>query len=412
MTSHDLAMVPRGLKLPWWLWLLWLLLPPSDAIINVSMKTVIRDIPPGQVARWIFQGPGMVQLNASCMDGARLDFYVISGDRDEMRRRQRGHHTPVMKDHPDCQGCSEFWMESYLPLFYRNVTVMVASNQDGSANVRMQFTESLLDVPSCMDLCFGRPWGFMGMVLMLALLLACCFHLSRPMMRRDRDGDDEAWAPHLVQCRRPPKPREAWRSWILHGCIMTYPWNPWYNDPPEYPLRCLVLMVSLGLTMFISTLYGHFFSYWDSSISLGPWETVAEDNEPEMSTSMQGALEVSVLCAVIESSLRMLALALFRSSLACSRLQKRWHAQAPALVLATAVVMFCIAYPLGLATSAHLCGYVRHLSAQFLMSQLIRGLPMALAVTSLQYLLLKAWGKAIDRGEPMVNTGEMAQLRG
>lgn len=30
--------------------------------------------------------------------------------------------------------------------------------------------------------------------------------------------------------------------------------------------------------------------------------------------------------------------------------------QAPALVLATAVVMFCIAYPLGLATSAHLCG--------------------------------------------------------
>ena len=41
-------MVPRGLKLPWWLWLLWLLLPPSDAIINVSMKTVIRDIPPGR----------------------------------------------------------------------------------------------------------------------------------------------------------------------------------------------------------------------------------------------------------------------------------------------------------------------------------------------------------------------------
>jgi hypothetical protein len=55
-----------------------------------------------------------------------------------------------------------------------------------------------------------------------------------------------------------------------------------------YLLLAEVLMVSLGLTMFISTLYGHFFSYWDSSISLGPWETVAEDNEPEMSTSMQG----------------------------------------------------------------------------------------------------------------------------
>eukprot|EP00435_Cladocopium_sp_Y103_P055140 s1592_g18.t1 len=403
-------MVPRGLKLPgWWLWLL----PQSNAIINVSMKPAIRDIPPGHVAHWMWQGPGRVQVNASCMDGSRLDFYVISGDAAEMRRRQRGQHTPVMKDHPDCQGCSEFRMESDLPLLDRNVTMMVASNQDGTANVRMQFTESLLDVPSCMDRCFGRPWGFVGLALMLALLLACCFHLSRPMMRRERDGDDEAWAPQLVQCRRPPKPREAWRSWILHGCIMTYPWNPWYNDPLEYPLRCLVLMVSLGLTMFISTLYGHFFSYWDSSISLGSMESVAENSEPEMSTSMQGALEVSILCAVIESVLRMLALALFRSSLACSRLQKRWHAQAPALVLATAVVMFCIAYPLGLATSAHLCGYVRHLSAQFLMSQLIRGLPMALAVTSFQYLLLKAWGKAIDRGEPAMGlTGEMAELGG
>ena len=42
------------------------------------------------------------------------------------------------------------------------------------------------------------------------------------------------------------------------------------------------------------------------------------------------------------------------------------------------------------AGSDHATGYVRHLSAQFLMSQLIRGLPMALAVTSVQYLLLKA----------------------
>ena len=48
-----------------------------------------------------------------------------------------------------------------------------------------------------------------------------------------------------------------------------------------------VLMVSLGLTMFISTLYGHIFSSWDSSFSMRPWETVAEDDVPEMS-NMQG----------------------------------------------------------------------------------------------------------------------------
>ena len=49
-------------------------------------------------------------------------------------------------------------------------------------------------------------------------------------------------------------------------------------------------MVSLGLTMFISTLYGHIFSSWDSSLSMRPWETVAEDDVPEMSNMQGGKL--------------------------------------------------------------------------------------------------------------------------
>ena len=40
-------------------------------------------------------------------------------------------------------------------------------------------------------------------------------------------------------------------------------------------------------------------------------------------------------------------------------------------------------------------GYVRHLSGQFVMSQVVRGLPMALAATSLQFLLLKAPAKGV-----------------
>lgn len=40
-------------------------------------------------------------------------------------------------------------------------------------------------------------------------------------------------------------------------------------------------------------------------------------------------------------------------------------------------------------------GYVRHLSGQFVMSQVVRGLPMALAATSLQFLLLKAPTKGV-----------------
>ena len=45
---------------------------------------------------------------------------------------------------------------------------------------------------------------------------------------------------------------------------------------------------------------------------------------------MTGVVLVSIFSSIIESLLRMLALALFRTSLACSRLQKRWHVQAPA----------------------------------------------------------------------------------
>jgi len=351
----------------------------------------------------MWQGPGKVQLNVSCLDGSRLDFYILSGDHAEMRRRQRGQHEP-MKEVPDCKGCQEFSFESALPLVDSNVTMLIASNQAGRVDVQLHFTESMLDVPSCMDRLYMRPFGFAAIALMLAALITFCFYLAKPLCRSSSTMDDEAWAPQVVQCRRPPKPREVWRSWILHGCIMTYPWNPWWNDPLEYPLRCLVLMVSLGLTMFISTLYGHIFSSWDSSLSMRPWETVAEDDVPEMS-NMQGVLLVSIFSSIVESLLRMLALALFRSSLACSRMQKRWHVQAPALVLAIAVVIFCIAYPLGLATSGHLCGYVRHLSGQFVMSQVVRGLPMALAATSLQFLLLKAWGKPIE-----LIAGEMTEL--
>ena len=46
--------------------------------------------------------------------------------------------------------------------------------------------------------------------------------------------------------------------------------------------------------------------------------------------SMTGVLLVSIFSSIVESLLRMLALALFRSSLACSRMQKRWHVQARA----------------------------------------------------------------------------------
>ena len=102
--------------------------------------------------------------------------------------------------------------------------------------------------------------------------------------------------------------------------------------------------------------------------------------------------------------------------------------QASALSLAAAVVAACVIYPLTDVLSKHRCGiqaalgtsdmlahgvqvcvcvcvcvrvhqtcraltrgYVQHLFMQFLMSEAVRGLPLAAAVASAQYGLLKAW---------------------
>ena len=137
-------------------------------------------------------------------------------------------------------------------------------------------------------------------------------------------------------------------------------------------------MVSLGLTFFVSTLYGHLVSSWDSG---------ASDEPP----SMQGALLVSLLASALEAMFRGLALALFRCSLAMVR-----RGSVVALAAASGVVLLGIAYPLGLALSQHLCAYFHHLFAQLLVSQAIRGLPMAVTATSLQYLALQMLGREPD----------------
>ena len=49
--------------------------------------------------------------------------------------------------------------------------------EDGRNNVHLEFTESLMDVPSCMDRCFLRPWGFVGLALVLTLQLCLPLHL-------------------------------------------------------------------------------------------------------------------------------------------------------------------------------------------------------------------------------------------
>ncbi len=89
--------------------------------------------------------------------------------------------------------------------------------------------------------------------------------------------------PKKKQNRKTLKVKDL-NKWNVFHCPFSF------NEYLKWVASLEVLVVSLGLTMFISTLYGHIFSSWDSSLSLRPWETVAEDDVPEMSNMQGGKL--------------------------------------------------------------------------------------------------------------------------
>ena len=84
---------------------LWIGRKPSHRIMTVTCSSEANRNP-SSTDLWLpFSRVCCCARVTEPQDGARLDFYVISGDRDEMRRRQRGHHTPVMKDWLVCRLC-------------------------------------------------------------------------------------------------------------------------------------------------------------------------------------------------------------------------------------------------------------------------------------------------------------------
>ncbi|CAE7710094.1 unnamed protein product [Symbiodinium necroappetens] len=365
------------------------------ALIDVRLKPASRPLPPGHLARWSWQAPGAVQFNVTSKEKTLLDFYVVSGSRAELHWQRW-----IQEVEPACKQCPDFHL--YQPLG-GNETLLIVSNKDGQVGVQLEFVETLFGVESCMEECFLKPTDFVAAAVAAASLLCCGFLLSRSLARDEREGSgegtgdarpwDEAWAPHLLQCKRPPKPAESWRAWILHACIVTYPWNPWCNDPLTFGFRCLVLVVSWGLTLFVSTLYGDVFGEWDrSSVRVGAGSLTDNGSGDGEAPSMAGVMLISSLSMLMETVLRILALSIFRCSLAASRVQRRWRTKASSLGLAAAVVAACVIYPLTDVLSKHRCGYVQHLFLQFLVSESVRGLPLAAVVASIQYGLLKAFG--------------------
>ncbi|CAE7359083.1 unnamed protein product [Symbiodinium natans] len=365
---------------------------PSHAwgLIDVRLKPASRPLPQGQVVRWSWRAPGEVQFNITTKERHPLDFYMISGPPGELRIPRPWIH----EVEPACKQCLDFHLHKLLG---RNETMLIVSNKAGRSDLQLEFQEALFGVESCMEECFFKPTEFVAAALAAASLLCCSFLLSRRLARDEREGSrdtpwDEAWAPRLLQCKRPPKPAESWSAWILHACIITYPWNPWCNDPLTFGFRCLVLVVSWGLTLFVSTLYGDLFGEWDSSVStLSSASSLTEGSKAGETPSMEGVMLISILSLAMETLLRILALSVFRCSLAAARVQQRRRMKASALSLAAAVVAACVIYPLTDVLSKHRCGYVQHLFMQFLMSEAVRGLPLAAAVASAQYGLLKAW---------------------
>ncbi|CAE7246524.1 unnamed protein product, partial [Symbiodinium pilosum] len=169
-----------------------------------------------------------------------------------------------------------------------------------------------------------------------------------------------------------------------------------------------VLVVSWGLTLFLSTLYGDLIGNWDYSAGSLTSDAAAisdSDSDDDDSLSVSSVALISTLSMVMEGVLKVVALGLFRCSLVASQAQSRRGGKASAVFVAAAVVAVCIFYPLACVLSERRCRYVRRLFPQFFVSDLIRGIPLAAAVASTWYILLSTLGK-----RAILNDAEIVEL--
>eukprot|EP00928_Gymnodinium_smaydae_P031131 TRINITY_DN22957_c0_g4_i1.p1 TRINITY_DN22957_c0_g4~~TRINITY_DN22957_c0_g4_i1.p1 ORF type:complete len:413 (-),score=35.68 TRINITY_DN22957_c0_g4_i1:59-1297(-) len=389
-------------------WLSWL--NATGLALNVRPKPFNVVVQAGRKFLLVWNGPGRVDFNASCVGNASLNFYVVSGNKfklSHLGKRILDLETPA------CSACHRFHGTYELPSDNKNVTLLIASN-NGTSSVRLRLNEELLNVPSCLERCSAHPLQFIAAFVIALILPVLCLSFTR-RFARDANGDrrnshlpwDEAWVPMLMSCTIPPKPTEAWRRWILHGWRLSYPWNPWRNDPLEFWSRCLVLAVSLGLTLFVSTLYGEILQEWDLDVKWLPTGNEPIDVQGGASPGMLPTLAVSSLSMLLQSGLRTGALAIFNCSLTVSHLQPRRRVKTSALILAASVVAVCIFYPVYMIASKHLCLYLKHLAFQFLMAEALRGVPMALGLASLEHYALRRWGKEVicDRESSLQQLG-------
>ncbi|CAE7457765.1 unnamed protein product [Symbiodinium natans] len=377
----------------------------SWALIDTVLEKAGRRLPRGRSVEWRWPGPALIRFNVTSQDGAPLDFYVMSGRlRDPWPMDVRPRRGWLRGLNPVCSQCTELHWQYQLQEHER--VMLIASNEDGRADAKLEFTEALFGVQSCLEESSVHPGGFLAACLVAAGLLGGGFALSRRLADERGGSDarpwDEAWVPQVMQCKRPPKPAEPWRAWILHACLLTYPWHPWRNDPLPFAFRCLVLVVSWGLTLFLSTLYGDLVGQWDYSAGALTSEDldITDDSEGD-SLSLGSVMLISSLSLVLEAVLRILALSIFRCSLAASQAQgRRFEIKASAMFVAAAVVATCIMYPLSLVLADRRCRYVRRLLLQFFVSDLVRGLPLAAAAEASGQYACKNWGASMLQPVP------------
>eukprot|EP00927_Polykrikos_kofoidii_P019325 TRINITY_DN19021_c0_g3_i1.p1 TRINITY_DN19021_c0_g3~~TRINITY_DN19021_c0_g3_i1.p1 ORF type:complete len:309 (-),score=21.95 TRINITY_DN19021_c0_g3_i1:204-1097(-) len=114
----------------------------------------------------------------------------------------------------------------------------------------------------------------------LLCFVALFFHCAGSIfgVNGTREGAwDMLWTKQVCETRnRPQRPNERMMPWAWHAWVYTYPWNPWYNDPLNYPCRCLVLVANVLMTFLTTAVYGfirtnapwegHVTVYQDSSL--------------------------------------------------------------------------------------------------------------------------------------------------
>eukprot|EP00927_Polykrikos_kofoidii_P019323 TRINITY_DN19021_c0_g2_i3.p1 TRINITY_DN19021_c0_g2~~TRINITY_DN19021_c0_g2_i3.p1 ORF type:complete len:420 (-),score=25.84 TRINITY_DN19021_c0_g2_i3:60-1319(-) len=212
------------------------------------------------------------------------------------------------------------------------------------------------------------------------------------------DAWDTAWTKQIGeswQC--PQRPSERMMSWAWHACVFTYPWNPWRNDPLNYPCRCLVLVANVFM-MFLTSA-AHYLLMRHSVRSKHGSNTywrirVVEDFQPAdlESVDLRSVLLISATAMILSQAVRAIFVGIFRCGLNVFHTHRSTNLKVFGVTVSVMTIPTFGGMSLWFAMKERNCYVMRAAILRFLFAQLIT-VPMSFLGAILQYIGLWYCGR-------------------